>query len=176
VEVALLVCEKLGIELNKIKANQVPAPQSPCDHGMAEFDYSHHDGKFRIGEGLFEIETRWNKSSDLSIQCSSNGSGVRGVALAPKGVCLTDLANVAELNFTSQNRRPEIGRFVVFQNVRGIYGVVQILEIDDDTRGKPKDRLKFAYWILKDGGRFFDAPFTSLDEDVPPRWRSHLSL
>lgn len=150
-EVAFLVCEKLGIETRKIKANRVPSPKCPGEAGKAEFDYSSHDGNFRIGDGLFEIETRWSKSSDRSIQCSSNGSGVRGIAVAPKGARLTDLTNVADLDFTSQNRRPEIGRFVVFQNDRGIYGVIQILEIDDDSRGKPKDRLKFEYWILRDG-------------------------
>jgi hypothetical protein len=155
VGVALLVCEKLGIELSKIKANQVPALKSPCNSSVAEFNYSNHDGKFRIGEGLCEIETRWNKASDRSIHCTSDGSGVRGVALAPKDVQLKELTNVAGLDFTSRCRTAEIGRFLVFQNVRGIYGVVQILEIDDDTRGKPKDRLKFAYWILKDGSDDF---------------------
>jgi len=154
-EVALLVCEKLGIEVSKVKSNQVPAPKSPCDSGVAEFNYSNHDGKFRIGEGLCEIETRWSKAGDRSIHCTSDGSGVRGVALAPKGVQLKEQTNVARLDFTSRCRTAEIGRFVVFQNVRGIYGLVQILEIDDDTRGKLKDRLKFAYWILKDGGGDF---------------------
>ncbi len=155
IEVALLVCEKLGIETRIIKANMVPSPASPRAHGIVEFDYSNNDGKFRIGEGLHEIETRWNKASNTSIHCTSDGSGVRGVALAPKGASICDLTDVSVYDFTSRCRTPEINRFVVFQNSRGIFGVVRILEIDDDTRGKPKDRLKFAYWILTDGSSDF---------------------
>jgi hypothetical protein len=155
VEVALLVCAKLGIETRMLKANQVPSPKSPLDEGIADFDYSSHDGRFRIGEGLCEIETRWTKASDARIHCTSDGVGVRGVALAPKDAAISDLTNVAALDFTSRSRTPELGRFVVFQNGRGIYALVQILEIDDDTRGKARDRLKFAYWILKDGSADF---------------------
>ena len=54
-EVAALVCEKLGKNLLHIKADKVPAPRNPAMTGEANFDYSSHNGRFRIGKDHLEF-------------------------------------------------------------------------------------------------------------------------
>lgn len=155
VEVALLVCEKLGHNLNTFKADQLPPPKNPALTGEAAFNYSNHNGNFVIGEGHFEFRTHWSKASNTSIHCYNDH--VRGIALAPRGADIRALPSVEELDFTSRSRSPEIGRIVVLQNRNGIYAALLISKIRDDTRGDPEDLLSFQYWILQDGSSDFGA-------------------
>ena len=153
VEVALLVCQKLGIDPMGVKANQVPSLRSPALTGQAKFDYSNHDGRFRIGDGLCGFETSWNKASNTRIYCSNRF--LQGVALAPKNATPADLSDVSSLDYTSRTRCPELGRYVVLRNNHGIYALIVIQSIQDDSRGDANDLLKFRYWILDDGSSDF---------------------
>ncbi len=121
--------------------------------GEASFDYSNHDGKFRIGDGLCELETKWNKASNRSIHCCDNL--IQAVAVAGKGATMAELADVSKLDFTSRVRTVHLNQFIVLRNRRGVYALLQIKEIADDTCGAEADLLKFQYWILPDGGSDF---------------------
>lgn len=153
VEVALLICQKLGIDLNDLKGNQVASPHNPAMTGEASFDYSNYEGKFRIGDGLCEFETKWNKASNRSIHCCNDL--IQAVAVACKDATITELADVLKLDFTSRVRTVHLNQFVVIRNRRGVYALLQIKENSDDTCGAEADRLKFQYWILPDGGSDF---------------------
>ena len=152
-EVALRVCQKLGRDPMEIKANQVPSPRNPTLTGEATFDYSSHDGKFRIGDGLCEFETKWNKASNTRIHCTNDC--LQGIAVAPINAAPSDLNDVSSLDYTSRTRTPEMGQFVVVRNSHGIYALLKIMEIKDDTRGDDENRLHFRYWILDDGSADF---------------------
>jgi hypothetical protein len=155
-ELAVLVCEKLGRIPVSIKANEVPAPVNLLLAGEARFDYSSHDGRFRIGQGLLEFETRWSKGSDKTIRCYSDSTNLRGVALAPRGAALGELASVASLDYTSRVRSVPLGQIVILQNTKGIYAAVRVLGIQDNTRGgADRDELHFAYWIQSNGSDSF---------------------
>ena len=151
VEVALLVCEKLGRKPIETKADHVPSPKSPALTGEASFNYASYNGRYRIGDSQFEFETRWSKASDTSIHCCTESTNLRGIALAPKHAIVSDISSAASLDFTSRVRSPEIGRIVILQNTNEIFAAIQILEIADDSRGAPDDHLQFQYWILPDG-------------------------
>ena len=158
VQIAILILQKLGRDPLAQKAHAVPSPRNPSFQGEASFNYSNHNGCFRIGEGYFEFETCWSKSSNESIHCYTDSPTIRALALAPQGATLTTIPSVEELDFTSRVRTVETGRFLVFQNRHGIYATLQILEIKDDTRGDKEDFLRFRYWILTDGSsRFSEA-------------------
>ena len=88
VEVAVLMVTKLGRNPLASKAHEVPSPKNAALQDEARFNYSNHNGRFRIGEGNFEFETRWSKASNTSIYCYTDSPSVRGVALAPKGAAL----------------------------------------------------------------------------------------
>jgi len=155
VQVALLVCEKLGRTPTSVRADQVPSPKSPSLSGEASFNYSNFNGHFRIGEGHFEFDTHWSNASNTAIHCYIDSTNLRGLALAPRGVGLKDIPPVEKLDFTSRVRTPEVDRFVVLQNRNGLYAVLQILEVKDDTHGDTESCLRFKYWILQDGSAHF---------------------
>lgn len=158
VQIAILTLQKLGRDPLAQKAHAVPSPRNSSLQGEASFDYSNHDGRFRIGEGHFEFETCWSKASNVSIYGYTDSPTVRALALAPQGASLTTIPSVEELDFTSRVRTAELGRFLVLQNRHGVYATLQILEIKDNTRGDKEDLLRFCYWILTDGSsRFSEA-------------------
>lgn len=155
VQVALLICEKLGRKPLALKAHQVPSPKNPALRGEASFNYSSHNGHFRIGEGHFEFDTHWTKAGKTSIYCYTDSTNIRGLAVAPRGSTLQSIPPVENLDFTNRVRSPEVERFVILQNHHGIWAALQILEIMDDERGDDEDHLRFKYWILKDGSSNF---------------------
>jgi hypothetical protein len=153
--VCVLLCQKLGHDPLQAKAHQLPSPWAPAMHGTATFNYSSHNGRFRIGDDVYLFETQWSKAGDTSIHCYTDALSIRGVALAPRGVTLADLSDASALDFTSRTRTPEEDRFVVVQNENGFYAALQILDVKDDTRGDATDELTFRYWILTDGSKDF---------------------
>lgn len=154
-QVALLVCEKIGQPATSVKADQVPSPKNPALTGEANFNYSSFNGHFRIGKDHFEFDTHWSKASNTAIHCYTDSTNLRGLALAPRGAGLKDIPAVEQLDFTSRVRSLEVGRFAVLQNHYGLYAVLQVLEVKDDTRGDTEDLLRFKYWILQDGSAQF---------------------
>jgi len=155
VQLAILVLQKLGRNPLAVKAHSVPSLKNPSLQGEANFNYSSHNGRFRIGEGQFEFETCWSKASNTSIYCYTDSPSVRAVALAPRGVSLETIPPAEDLDFTSRARCADLGRFLVIQNQHGIYAALQIIEIKDDTRGAEEDLLRFRYWILTEGSSRF---------------------
>ena len=49
VQVAVLICQKLGRNPLETKAHAVPPPKSPSLSGEARFNYSSYNGRFQIG-------------------------------------------------------------------------------------------------------------------------------
>src|SRR5690606_38502632 len=92
VQVALLVCEKLGIPPLSVKADQVPTPKIPTLRGVAKFNYANHNGHFRIGDGHLEFDTHWSKASNTSIHCYTDSTNLHGLALAPRGAALESIS------------------------------------------------------------------------------------
>jgi hypothetical protein len=154
-EVCVLLCQKLGRNPLQTKAYEVPPPWAPSTNGTATFNYSNHNGRFRIGDGVCLFETKWSKASDTSIYCYTDAPSIRGVALAPGGATLADITDASALDFTSRTRTPEEGRFVVVQNTHGFYAALQIVDVKDETRKDATDELTFRYWILIDGSKDF---------------------
>lgn len=154
-DVALLVCEKLGKNPLLIKADRVPSPRNPAQVGEATFNYANHNGHFRIGDGYLEFDTRWTSASNSAIHCYTDSTNLRGIALAPRGIEVSQLPDVGQLDFTSRVRTPEIGRIVVLQNTSGVFAALQIIAIQHHGHGDQEDRLHFRYWILPDGSSDF---------------------
>ena len=154
-EVCALLCEKLGVVSRGRKASDVSPPWSSSERGTASFDYSSHNGRYRIGKGVYEFETAWSKASDVSIHCTNDPPSIRGIAVAPPGAFVTDIRDATVLDYTSRVRTPRKGQVVILENVNGFFAALQIIEIRDDTRQDDRDELAFNYWILRDGGRDF---------------------
>jgi hypothetical protein len=156
-EICIRICEKLGIGASGGKADQVPSPWSPLDHGTIRFDYSSHNGKYRIGQGAYLFETAWSKASDVEIHCYNDPSSIRGIAVAPIGSAVSDVSNAAALDYTSRTRAPRIGQIVVLENNNGFFAALRIAEINNNRKGDGRDELTCECWILRDGGKDFSA-------------------
>lgn len=143
--------QELATHLHRSPSNY---PHSKPSRGKVSFNYSHHDGFYRLGDGNYEFLTCWSKASDTTIHCYQDATNV-SVALAPKNTRLQDIRDASLYNFTSRVRSPDIGQFVLLENHSGRYVAVNILKIQDDSRGHSEDLLVFDYWILEDGSADF---------------------
>ncbi len=148
-EVALLVCEKLGRIQPEKKLNAIPSPKSPALSGDASFDYSNHDGHFRIGDGLLEFETKWSSAGGNSVHCYNDPPSIRGLALAPAATSVGEIGDALLLDFTSRTRTASVSQFVVLQNVNGFFAALQISKVVYEQR------LSFRYWVLPGGAHDF---------------------
>jgi hypothetical protein len=129
-------------------------PHTSALRGTAAFNYSNHDGFYRLGEGHCEFLTRWTKASDTAIHCYSDRTNL-ALALAQKGSELRDISDASLLDFSSRVRTPQVGQFVIFENHASRYAAVSIVAIQDDARAPVDDRLVFDYWVLEDGSDDF---------------------
>lgn len=154
-ELCLRIREKLGFEVRLAQADAVPSPLSPATRGRAAFNYTSFNGRYRIGKPPFEFETRWSKAGNASIHCYTDGTNLRGLALAPKGNSIEQVADTNGLDFTSRVRTPEIGRVVILQNTLGYFVALKVVSIKDDSRGDALDEVVFDYVILTDGSDRF---------------------
>ena len=155
---ATLVAMKLGIKPFEGKASEVPAPRMTSLVGEAVFDYSNNDGRYVIGRGTLEFETKWSKASNVGIHVYNDPASINGVALAPAGwTSIQQVMNAESLDYSSRARTPSVGQIVVFRNVYGFYAATRVLAIKDDTRGNENNELRFEYVIQDDGSDKFMA-------------------
>jgi hypothetical protein len=122
--------------------------------GRAAFDYSSHDGFFRLGVGNCEFLTHWSKAGNTSIHCYSDSTNLV-LAVAPMGTELAAISNASLFDFTSRVRTLRIGQTVIFENHASHYAAASIVRIEDDTRGASRDWLEFDFWIIEGGGDDF---------------------
>ena len=151
-----MIAEKLGIKPFQGKASDVPPPQMTSLSGEAVFNYANHNGRYVIGRGKLEFETKWTKASDTAIHVYNDPPSINGHALGRQDwTDIDQVAGAASLDYTSSSRTPLVGQIVVFRNVAGFYAAVQVLGIKDDTRGDDSDELRFRYAIQPDGSDNF---------------------
>ena len=154
-ELASMIAEKLGIKPFAGKASDAPPPRMTSPTGGVVFDYSSHNGRYIIGRGQLEFETRWSKASDRSIHVLNDPKSINGVAVAKGCTSIAQVVNAELLDYTSRARTPKRGEIVVFRNVNGFYAAVHVLDIKDDSRTDDRDELRFRYAVQSNGSDGF---------------------
>jgi hypothetical protein len=154
---AALISKKIGIPPLTAKASDVPPPQVSSLSGEVTFDYSAFNGHFIIGSGPQQFETKWSKSSDTSIHLYNDPPSVNGIAVARGATRIADVADASTYDFTSRTRQLQIGDVAVLRNVQGFYAAIQILKIQDNTRGADRDEVQIRFAIQSDGSPSFSA-------------------
>ena len=155
-ELAAMIAEKLGVNRFAGKASDVPPPRMTSLSGEVMFDYSSHNGRYVIGRGVLEFETKWGRSSDTSIHAYNHSPSIYGVALCPREwVDFRQVVNAQRLDFTSPHQTPQIGQIVLFHNKNDFFAAVQVLGIKDSSREDANDELQFRYVINPDGSDDF---------------------
>ncbi len=160
-QLAAVIAEKIGMDPFSGKASDVPPPRMTSPVGEVVFDYSNFNGRYIIGSGTAEFETKWSKASNESIRIYNDPDSINGVALDLGANSIHEVAEGASLDYTSRTRIPRLGQIVVLWNKHEFYAAIQIVGVKDDTRGDDSDQLQFRYAIQTDGSdnfeRFVDA-------------------
>ena len=154
-ELAALIAERLGVALFAGKASAVPPPRMTSPVGEVVFDYSNFNGRYIIGSGAAEFETKWTKASNRCIHIYNDPESINGVALDPSATSIHEVTKGDTLDFTSRARTPGTGQIVVLRNGNGFYAALQVLDIKDNTRGDIVDELRFRFAIQADGSDNF---------------------
>lgn len=156
-ELAVLIAKKIGLPPTAGKASDIPPPASRATSGEVTFDYGAFNGRFVIGTGPTEFETKWSKASDTSIHLLNDPPSINGIAIAKGATAFDQIADAATYDFTSRSRTPRVGEIAVLRNLNGFYAAVQIVNVEDDTRGAAADALTFRYVIQAGGSNDFSA-------------------
>ncbi|MES1985907.1 MAG: TIR domain-containing protein [Pseudomonadota bacterium] len=154
-QLAVLIAAKIGLSPTTGKASDMPPPASRSMSGEVTFDYGAFNGRFVIGSGPTEFETKWSKASDTSIHLYNDPASINGIAIAKGATAFDQITDASSYDFTSRSRTPQVGEIAVLLNVNGFYAAVQILHVDDDTRGATADALTIRYAIQADGASGF---------------------
>ena len=155
-ELAVMIGEKIGIRRFDGKASNVLPPRMTSPTGEAVFDYSNHNGRYVIGRGALEFETKWSKASDTTIDIYNDPSSINGVARAKGCMSISMVSNAESLGYTSRARSIRRGEIAVLRNVHGFYAAIQVIDIKDDSRGDDRDELRFRYAIQSNGSNSFN--------------------
>ena len=134
-ELAGEIARKLNITAFAGKASDVPPPRMTSPVGEVVFDYSNYNGRYVIGSGAAEFETKWSKASNRSIHVYNDPASINGVAVCRSASSIHQVTNAAALDFTSRTRKPATGQVVVLRNREGFYAAIHVLDIKDDTEG-----------------------------------------
>ena len=155
-ELAAIIAEKIGISRFEGKASDVPPPRMTSPTGEAVFDYSNHNGRYVIGRGPLEFETKWSKASDTTIHIYNDPSSINGVARATGCLSISMVSNAESLEYTSRARPIRRGEIAVLRNVHGFYAAIHVKDIKDDSRSDDRDELRFRYAIQPNGSDSFN--------------------
>lgn len=80
-ELSAKIAKKLGIDAFTGKASYVPPPRMTSPVGEVAFNYSNFNGRYVIGSGEAEFETKWTKASNRRIHIYDDPESIYGVAL-----------------------------------------------------------------------------------------------
>lgn len=154
---AVEIANKVGVRPTAGKASDVPPPTSGAMSGEVTFDYGAFDGRYVIGTDAMAFQTQWSKGSNTSIHLYNDPASIHGIAVARGATAIEQITDASAYDFTSRSRTLQTGEIAVLRNANGFFAAVQILGVDDDTRGAPSDALTMRYLILPGGEHDFSA-------------------
>jgi hypothetical protein len=82
---------------------------------------------------------------------------IHGIAIAREATEFGQISGASAYDFSSRTRTLRIGEIAILRNVNGFCAAVQILQVQDDSRGAASDALTVRYLILPDGDKDFAA-------------------
>jgi hypothetical protein len=141
-ELADLVLQKLGKNLNERKGNAVAPPELPGITGTADFNYHSHDGRYVIGTGHYAFETRWSPGPWLY----NDAANISGIAVADASE-IADVTDASSADFTTRARLVRQGSVAILKNTSGCFAVLKILHAGGEGSSA---RLVFDYIIKPD--------------------------
>jgi hypothetical protein len=133
-ELADLILQKLGRNLDLRKGNAVAPPELPSASGTADFDYLSHDGRYIIGTGHYMFETRWTSGPWLY----NDPPSISGIATTEAHE-ITDILDASTADFTSWARSVREGtvyRMPVWCSTMSSNQTIRLTSLRDNERVK----------------------------------------
>lgn len=96
-------------------------------------------------------------ASDTSIHLLNDPPSIHGIAIARGATGFEQISDASAYDFTSRTRTLRTGQIAVLHNINGLYVAVQVIRVEDDSRGAPSDSLTLRNVILPGGEKDFTA-------------------
>jgi hypothetical protein len=127
----------------------LPSDERPF--GEVTFNYESFDGRYVLGTEPWRFETSWSQASIQSIHMYNDPAGIKGIAIAENVMSISQIDQniVNQSDFTSRNRTPRIGQFVIIENSAGYFAAIEILSINA-SHIPSQNAMTFRYAILTD--------------------------
>lgn len=136
------------LEQNAIKSEVIY--QNGEDEGKKKIDPSNNNGKFVIGEGIYEFAVKFDVANN-GVARIMNDYGIQ-VARAKGQAKLFDKhqeLTFEELDFTNRLRRYDTNDLAVIVNKMGAWALIIFLNIESESHGAYNDLVSFKWKIIR---------------------------
>lgn len=116
---------------------------STAEKGKVSFKYTNNNGLYFLGEGDYEICTKWSGGGHNMIHAYSDRCD--GVSEGINSSSDLSLKEIENYDYTSRCRTIKVGQKVVFVNNRGSFAIIEIKMVNHK-----ENYIEFSYKILKD--------------------------
>ncbi|MBM7598488.1 hypothetical protein JOC34_000845 [Virgibacillus halotolerans] len=123
---------------------------NPEFEGKADFNYSHNDGKYKIGTGEYAFTTRWTKSGRTNIHAYKDSTNIERIGSFRNKITdfpQKDQLSTDDVDYTSRVRNPYLADYTVWMNKAGKFAVTKVVEINDADKKGDHNNLVFEYKI-----------------------------
>ncbi|MDG6079731.1 TIR domain-containing protein [Erythrobacter litoralis] len=156
-DLAKAIIEKIGHSPLSGKASDAAPQYSESLRGKVAFDYTNHDGRYLIGEGEVQFETKWSGAGADTIHAYNDPPTIHGIAIAEGATRIDEITDASSYDFSSRSRRANKGEVVILRNIHGNYAALELIEIGYKGRNSDRFELRFTYRINPNGVRDFSA-------------------
>jgi Putative DNA-binding domain len=117
--------------------------------GKEKIDPSNNNGKFTIGEGLFEFKIKFDVANN-GVARVYNDYGIQVSRIKNKGYLFDRYQEIAfeKLDFTDRLRRYETSDLAVIVNRMGKFALLAFINIDSESHGANSDLIEFKWKII----------------------------
>ena len=154
-DLAKAIIEKIGHSPLSGKASDAAPPYSESLSGEVAFDYTNHNGRYQIGQGEVQFETKWSGAGADTIHAYNDPPTIHGIAIAEGATRIDDVTDASSYDFTSRSRRANKGEVLILRNIHGNYAALELIEIGYKGQNSDRFELRFRYRISPGGVRDF---------------------
>uniref|UniRef100_A0AB33J2Y5 SEFIR domain-containing protein n=1 Tax=Prevotella sp. GTC17254 TaxID=3236794 RepID=A0AB33J2Y5_9BACT len=121
--------------------------QNPILEGIASFDYKKNSGKYQIGEGNYQFDTRWSECGSNSVYCYSDY--ISRLGYNPKYTQFPSPHEFIDFDFSSRAKEVKEGEVVLLENCHNKFAAIKATKVIRKSVDIGH-LLEFEYKIYKD--------------------------
>ena len=114
---------------------------SPSMDGHVVFRFDNNNGRYSIGTGNYQFDTRWSRAGNNSIHTY----GLLG--FQPEVKEYPTYPDLVSLDYSSRSRTIRTGQIVVVKNSFSHFAAIKLGKVKSSGHGYPYDEMEFDYHI-----------------------------